>query len=129
MTDGRVALLPLHPPAFRQTNMETFIQEHPEYGRPLLTFALEYLLANKWPGNSLMHDLNSCDESCEVGESCGCTCNVDPFEMSDDEVKNDDESNGSIVWVGFLEGGRISNARHWITPSRSVVRPVSNIVS
>lgn len=80
------------------------MQEHPEYGRPLLTFALEYLLANKWPGNSLMHDFNSCDESCEVGMSCGCTCNVDPFEMDDDEVKGDNESNCCLVFVFSGEG-------------------------
>lgn len=68
--------------------MEEFLVEHPEYSRPLLTFTLEYLLANKWPGNSLMRDYNTCDTSCEVGESCGCTCTIDPFTMDDDEVSN-----------------------------------------
>lgn len=68
--------------------MEEFHDDHPEYSRGLLTFVLEYVLANKWPSNSLMGDFNDCDESCAVEqeEPCGCTCNIDPFELSDDEV-------------------------------------------
>lgn len=68
--------------------MPEFQAEHPEYSTGLLTFAMEYLLANKWPSNKLMSDYNVCDESCERGqtEPCGCVCTVDPFDWSDDEV-------------------------------------------
>lgn len=70
--------------------MEEFLNNHPEYSRALLTFVLEYVLANKWPSNSLMGDFNDCDESCTFAqeEPCDCSCNMDPFELSDDEVRN-----------------------------------------
>lgn len=74
----------------KQVDMAAFHEDHPEYSRGLLTFALEFLLANKWPSNTLMGDYNDCDESCVVGqtERCGCTCKVDPFEFTDDEVRD-----------------------------------------
>lgn len=67
--------------------MQQFYEEHPEYSRPLLTFALEYITAKKWPSNTLMHEHNTCDEVCELGQECGCTCLIDPFSMDDDEVR------------------------------------------
>lgn len=68
--------------------MADFQAENPEYSSELLTFALEFLLANKWPSNSLMQDYNECDTECTRGqaEPCGCTCTMDPFALSDDEV-------------------------------------------
>lgn len=68
--------------------MAEFQAENPKYSTGLLTFTLGFLLANKWPSNSLMMDYNECDKSCVHGqaEPCGCTCTVDPFEWSDDEV-------------------------------------------
>lgn len=69
--------------------METFLQEHPEYSRGLLTFAVEYLVANSWNGNKLMrdYDYNSCDSTCTRGaESCGCTCDIDIEQWPDDQV-------------------------------------------
>ncbi|CAM9966345.1 unnamed protein product [Scytosiphon promiscuus] len=70
------------------TNMADFQEDNPQFSPELLTFALQFLLANKWPSNSLMADYNDCDEECEVGQTdaCGCTCNTDPFEWTDDEV-------------------------------------------
>ncbi|CAB1114283.1 unnamed protein product [Ectocarpus sp. CCAP 1310/34] len=69
-------------------DMIEFHEENPQYDQGLLTFTLGYVLANKWPSNSLMRDFNECDEQCDVdqGEPCGCTCLVDPFEWTDDEV-------------------------------------------
>lgn len=68
--------------------MAQFHEEHPEYSQELLTFTLEFLLANRWPANILMADYNTCDDACVPGqiEPCGCTCNVDPFDFTDDEV-------------------------------------------
>lgn len=68
--------------------MAEFLEEHPQIHQDLLTFALEYLLANKWPSNRLMADYNDCDTECDVDqvESCGCTCNTDPFDWTDDEA-------------------------------------------
>lgn len=68
--------------------MADFQVEYPLYKSGLLTFTMEFLLANKWPSNSLMKDYNDCDTSCVSGqtESCSCTCTTDPFEWSDDEV-------------------------------------------
>lgn len=58
------------------------------FSRGLLTFVFEFILANKWPGNSLCRDVNSCDTNCTVGqtEPCGCTCLIDAYDMDDDEV-------------------------------------------
>lgn len=69
-----------------QTNMAAFQQEHPEFGSGLLSFALEYMLASKWPGNS-MSSYNDCDPSCTVGEPCGCTCTEDFDSWSDSQVR------------------------------------------
>lgn len=70
--------------------MVEFAEENPQFNPGLLSFALEYLLANKWPSNSLMEDYNTCDEECDIDqtEPCGCTCNTNPFEWTDDEVFN-----------------------------------------
>lgn len=69
--------------------MKTFHEEHPEYQRGLLSYTLEYIVANTWPTNSLASDYNDCDMECEVGQAdpCGCTCTVDPYEWTDDEVR------------------------------------------
>eukprot|EP00903_Cladosiphon_okamuranus_P010576 g10001.t1 len=69
-------------------DMEVFHEEHPEYTRGLLSYTLEYIVTNTWPTNSLVGAYNDCDMSCDVGqtEPCGCTCTVDPFDWSDDEV-------------------------------------------
>lgn len=68
--------------------MVEFVETNPQFNPGLLSFTLEYLLANKWPSNSLMGDYNTCDEDCDIGqtEPCGCTCNTNPFEWTDDEV-------------------------------------------
>lgn len=72
----------------QQVNMVEFAEENPQFSPGLLSFALEYLLANKWPSNSLMEDYNTCDAECDIdqAEPCGCTCNTNPFEWTDDEV-------------------------------------------
>lgn len=68
--------------------MVEFREENPQFNPGLLSFALEFLLANKWPSNTLMEDYNTCDADCdtEQTEPCGCTCNTDPFEWTNDEV-------------------------------------------
>lgn len=68
--------------------MNTFSEQHPEYEPGLLSFVLEYMTFNYWPMNSFMPDYNTCDTRCESGqtEPCGCTCNVDAFALSDEEV-------------------------------------------
>lgn len=74
--------------------MFDFHEENPQFSAGLLTFVLEFLLANKWPSNSLMGDYNDCDTDCDAGlsgeeeeeEPCGCTCTTDPFEWTDQEV-------------------------------------------
>lgn len=68
--------------------MVKFKEENTQFRQGLLTFALEFLVANKWPSNSLMEDYNTCDEDCDIeqAEPCGCTCNTNPFEWTDDEV-------------------------------------------
>lgn len=77
--------------------MDQFHREHPEYSRGLLTFVMEFVVANKWPGNVLMRLYNDCDTECTIGqtEPCGCTCTIDPFEMGDDEVRN-------VVWFSCM---------------------------
>lgn len=71
-----------------QTDMAAFHAENPQFSVGLLTFVLEYVLANKWPENKLMGDYNKCDETCTRGqtEPCGCTCTTDPMEWEDDAV-------------------------------------------
>lgn len=71
--------------------MEAFHEEHPEYTRGLLSYTLEYIVANTWPTNSLANAYNDCDMICDVGqtEPCGCTCTADPYDWSDDEVGRD----------------------------------------
>lgn len=68
--------------------MEKFLEAHPGYTRGLLTFAMEFILANAWPSNRLFSDLNSCDSECTTAqtEPCGCTCDIDVETLSDDEV-------------------------------------------
>lgn len=77
--------------------MEQFLLEHPRYSRGLLTFVLEYLVSRCWANNSLMNKMNTCDEECVRGQPCGCTCNVDPFEWEDDEVRVALHSKGGIL--------------------------------
>lgn len=70
-------------------DMNEFHNQHAEkYSPGLLTFILEYMTANEWPSNSFMPDDNDCDSDCVrgQGESCGCTCRVDAFSLSEDEV-------------------------------------------
>lgn len=69
--------------------MKSFHEKYPEYSIGLLSYVLEYIVTNTWPTNSLAGDYNDCDNSCDVGqaEPCGCTCNTDPFDWSDDEVR------------------------------------------
>ncbi|CAB1114279.1 TYR [Ectocarpus sp. CCAP 1310/34] len=69
-------------------NMAEFQEANPQFSPELLTFTLQFLLANKWPSNSLMEDFNYCDEDCAVGQThpCGCTCITDPFEWTDDAI-------------------------------------------
>ncbi|CAN0179965.1 unnamed protein product [Ectocarpus fasciculatus] len=71
-------------------NMAEFQDDNPQFSPELLTFTLQYLLANKWPSNSLMEDFNYCDDECDVDqtERCGCTCITDPFEWTDDAVSS-----------------------------------------
>lgn len=68
--------------------MNAFYEEHPEFTRGLLSFTLYYFVGLTWTTNKLSYHYNDCDVSCEVGqtEPCGCTCTVDPFDWSDDEV-------------------------------------------
>ena len=84
--------------------MNAFRIKHPQFSPGLLSFALEFLLANKWPSNSLMSSYNECDMECVVGQTqtCGCTCSTDPFDWTDDEV-----SFGGAVsivkWMAFAD--------------------------
>lgn len=85
--------------------MTEFQLKHPEFGQGLLSFVLEFLLANKWPSNTLMGDYNECDEECVVGqtETCGCTCTTDPFDWTDDEVSFGGASSAAcpVSGIGF----------------------------
>lgn len=69
-------------------DMQHFHEEHPEYDPGLLTFILEFLTCHYWPNNIFMPDYNNCDTECVRGqtEPCGCTCEVDAFSLSEDEV-------------------------------------------
>lgn len=69
--------------------MGRFMKEHPEYSRGLLTFALEYIIALTWSGNTLMSRYNSCDTSCVHGQQtpCKCTCETNPYTWTDEEVR------------------------------------------
>lgn len=71
------------------TDMKAFAAQHPEYGLSLLSFVLEYMTFNYWPMNGFISSANTCDISCDRGqtEPCGCTCNIDAFAISDQEVK------------------------------------------
>lgn len=84
--------------------MVAFQEEHPQFHVGLLTYSLEYLLGNKWPGNKLMYDHNVCSEECSIGQQddCGCTCTMDPFELSDDEVCHGHESRALVQRTEFL---------------------------
>lgn len=72
-------------------DMQQFHEEHPEYSADLLTFVLKFLTSKKWPENSFMSEYNDCDTECARGqaEPCGCTCKVDAFTLSEDEVGYD----------------------------------------
>lgn len=74
----------------QQVNMAEFQEDNPQFSPELLTFTLQFVLANKWPSNSLMGDFNDCDEDCDLDqtEPCGCTCITDPFEWTDDAVSS-----------------------------------------
>lgn len=69
--------------------MKQFAEDHPEYSVGLLSFVLEYLTFGYWPTNDFMPTSNTCDTACTPGqtEPCGCTCNVDAFTISDQEVQ------------------------------------------
>lgn len=70
------------------TDMQKFHEDHPDYSLGLLSFVLEYLTFTYWPGNSFLPEFNTCDTHCEKGqtERCGCTCLIDAFDLSEDEV-------------------------------------------
>lgn len=84
--------------------MVEFKETNPQFNPGLLSFTLEYLMANKWPSNSLMEDYNTCDEGCDIDQSepCGCTCTTNPFEWTDDEVCLAGSLTAApfAVWVG-----------------------------
>ena len=71
--------------------MAEFQQENPEFGSGLLSFALEYVLANTWPANSIVSDYNTCIVLCDADDvgttrDCSCTCDEDFDTWSNDEV-------------------------------------------
>eukprot|EP00903_Cladosiphon_okamuranus_P013048 g12172.t1 len=70
------------------TDMKKFAKDHPEYDVGLLSFVLEYLTFDYWPTNDFSPSYNTCDTSCATGqtESCGCTCDIDAFAISDQET-------------------------------------------
>eukprot|EP00752_Nemacystus_decipiens_P007679 g6864.t2 len=75
------------------TDMAEFQEENPEFGSGLLSFALEYVLANTWPGNSLVSAYNDCVVLCDAGDvgtsrDCSCSCTEDFDRWSNDEVYN-----------------------------------------
>lgn len=81
--------------------MVQFQEDNPGFRAGLLSFTLEYILVSMWPNNSLMSDYNTCDKSCTPGqtEKCGCTCETDIDDWSDDEV------NGTLwLYARFEEG-------------------------
>ena len=58
------------------------------YSRGLLTFLLSYVTTNLWVYNGATPGFNTCDKSCERGDTgCGCTCNIDAMVMSADQVQ------------------------------------------
>ncbi|CAN0296786.1 unnamed protein product [Pylaiella littoralis] len=69
-------------------DMFEFRQNSPQFSPGLLSFVLEYIVANRWPTNGLMGDYNACNTECDVDQTqpCGCTCTTDPFEWTDEEV-------------------------------------------
>ncbi|CAM9961289.1 unnamed protein product [Scytosiphon promiscuus] len=87
------------------TDMDTFSQDHPEYSTRLLSFVLEHMAFAFWPTNAFLPSANSCDTECTRGqtESCGCTCTIDAFSISDEEVysyMNDYMSSASSKFQG-----------------------------
>lgn len=70
-------------------NFADLHQKHPHFTPELLTFLLEYITTNLWPDNTFLEGYNVCDSDCERGseKTCGCTCLVDAFSLSDDEVR------------------------------------------
>lgn len=59
-----------------------------KYSPGLLTFLLSYVTTTLWPDNAVTPGYNTCDTSCERGDTdCGCTCNVDAMSMTADEVQ------------------------------------------
>lgn len=79
------------------TDMKQFSVDHPEYSVGLLSFVLEYMTFNYWPMNGFIPSANTCDTACTKGqtEPCGCTCNIDAFAISDEEVRR------RLGWVGI----------------------------
>lgn len=73
------------------TDMKAFSDEYPEYSLGLLSFVLEYVTFNYWPMNEFIPSANVCDTDCTKGqtEKCGCTCQIDAFSISDEEVGNE----------------------------------------
>lgn len=69
-------------------DMAQFAKEHPEFDRTLLTFVLMSSTSLYWPYNGYMSDYNVCDTKCTRGQSepCGCTCTIDVWSLTDDEV-------------------------------------------
>lgn len=79
------------------TDMDAFSQDHPEYSTRLLSFVLEHMAFAFWPTNAFLPSANDCDTECTRGqaEPCGCTCTIDAFDISDDEVSTDKVSSYS----------------------------------
>eukprot|EP00752_Nemacystus_decipiens_P006546 g5896.t1 len=76
-------------------DMDAFSREHPEFSPSLLSFALEFMTFTFWPTNAFLPSENLCNTRCtsrsspkkdEDGLRCGCTCLIDAFKISDDEV-------------------------------------------
>jgi hypothetical protein len=66
--------------------------DHPTFSSQLLTFALNYITANRWPSNSFFGAYNECPvpASCLPGitpeQDCTCHCNLDVESLTDEAV-------------------------------------------
>lgn len=69
-------------------DLKAFAEAHSEYEHTLLTFVFLRSTTVYWPYNTYMSDYNECDTECTRGqtEPCGCTCTIDIWSLSDDEV-------------------------------------------
>ena len=84
--------------------MDAFSRENPGYSPSLLSFVLEHMTFTFWPTNSFLPSENLCTTRCGSRSSnnnpkkaygvghdkegtCGCTCLIDAFEISDAEVR------------------------------------------